>query len=113
MTSGGIHIDDGSAQARVAACHLKGAGNKTNGAGKHAVYSPPQNAVIRPRHAHIADKSGSWRQHLLVGGWDMGVSSNDHANPTLQMMGHEVFVRCGFGMHVHNDDSTLAIEFLQ
>src|SRR5262245_34125459 len=64
LPSGRVDLYQRSTQARITGRHVEAAGHEADGCRQDTINSPAQNALIRPRHANIADEGGAARQDL-------------------------------------------------
>src|SRR5262245_13264534 len=63
----------------------------------------PEDRVYRTAHARVAEERGSTRKNLLVGGLNVGVSSNDGGNFSIQEPAHRNFLASSLSVYVHDD----------
>src|SRR6266480_7533395 len=66
-----------------------------------------QDRIYRTAHARVAQKSCASGKDLLVGGLNVGVSSNDGRNFSVEKPAQRNFLTRSFSMYVHDDVGSL------
>ena len=79
-------------------------GTKLTAVASTRIDAPAEDAVVRAAHADIALERGAAGHDLLVGGGDVRVRAQHGRDAALEVVGHQVLVGGGLGVHVHEDD---------
>jgi len=81
----GVAVDQGGAQAHVVGRRLESARHVGQKALQDLFLLYSDHASVRASHADVSLDSGTSGQHLLVGGWDVGVSAEYGGHASLQI----------------------------
>src|SRR5437879_13023997 len=72
-----------------------------------------QNRIYRTAHTHVAQKSCAAGKDLLVGGLNVGVSSNDGRNFSVEEPAQRDFLAGSLSVYVHDDVCRLVVHLRQ
>src|SRR4030095_1157625 len=67
----------------------------------------PQNGIYRTAHSGVAEERRATRKNLLVGGLNMGVSSDDGRNFSIEEPAQSDFLTGRLSVYVHDDIRSL------
>ena len=73
----------------------------------------PEHRIVRPRHTNIRDIRGPFGKNFLIGGYNVGVSSETQARPAVEMIAHSDFFTRRFGVKVNDYNIRLLLELRQ
>src|SRR5207249_8049663 len=102
-----VDFDQRSTQAHFAASDRKRCRQIRDEPIHDGINGAPQDGVYRTAHARVAEESRATRKNLLVGGLNVGMSSNDRGNFSIEEPAKRDFFTRSLSVYVHDDVRSL------